>query len=105
MLTSVAGNAKEVLDCRESCARPGLWLRAFQRYGSILQFTPHFHSWIPDGVFSQGTDGTLQFHRLPPPNDDDIDRLQTNICRCGTYWRIRKAIHRAADLIGQEDDR
>jgi aerobic-type carbon monoxide dehydrogenase small subunit (CoxS/CutS family) len=43
--------------------------------------------------------------RIPNPSDDDIDRLQTNICRCGTYWRIRKAIHRAADLIGQEDDR
>jgi aerobic-type carbon monoxide dehydrogenase small subunit (CoxS/CutS family) len=43
--------------------------------------------------------------RIPNPSDDDIDRLQTNICRCGTYWRIRKAIHRAADLIGQEEDR
>ena len=31
------------------------------------------------------------------PTDDDIDRaLQRNICRCGTYQRIRKAIHRAA---------
>ncbi len=43
--------------------------------------------------------------RIPNPSDDDIDRLQTNICRCGTYWRIRKAIHRAADLIGQEEER
>ena len=46
-----------------------------QRYGSILQFTPHFHSWIPDGVFSQDGDGGLQFHRGPPPDDEDIDRL------------------------------
>jgi len=46
-----------------------------QRYGSILQFTPHFHSWIPDGVFSHRGDGELSFHRLPPPDDDDIDRL------------------------------
>ena len=30
------------------------------------------------------------------PNDDDIDSAITNICRCGTYNRIRKAIHRAA---------
>ena len=31
------------------------------------------------------------------PSDDDIDRaLSGNICRCGTYVRIRKAIHRAA---------
>ena len=33
----------------------------------------------------------------PAPTDDDIDRTVTNICRCGTYPRIRKAIHRAAN--------
>jgi len=31
------------------------------------------------------------------PDDDVIDRSITNICRCGTYPRIRKAIHRAAN--------
>jgi len=30
------------------------------------------------------------------PTDDDIDAAISNICRCGTYNRIRKAIHRAA---------
>ncbi|MFC0181540.1 isoquinoline 1-oxidoreductase, alpha subunit [Pseudarcicella hirudinis] len=36
----------------------------------------------------------------PNPNDEDIDAAMSgNICRCGTYPRIRKAIHRAADLI------
>src|SRR5919202_2621665 len=32
------------------------------------------------------------------PSDGDITREITNICRCGTYQRIRTAIHRAADL-------
>jgi isoquinoline 1-oxidoreductase alpha subunit len=32
----------------------------------------------------------------PQPSDDDIDATITNLCRCGTYPRIRKAIHRAA---------
>lgn len=32
----------------------------------------------------------------PKPTDEDIDAAITNICRCGTYARIRKAIHRAA---------
>jgi aerobic-type carbon monoxide dehydrogenase small subunit (CoxS/CutS family) len=33
----------------------------------------------------------------PHPGDDEIDRAMAgNICRCGTYQRIRKAIHRAA---------
>ncbi|HZW59507.1 MAG TPA: (2Fe-2S)-binding protein, partial [Woeseiaceae bacterium] len=27
---------------------------------------------------------------LPQPSDDDIDRLHTNICRCGTYYRMRR---------------
>ena len=32
----------------------------------------------------------------PKPTDADIDANLTNICRCGTYVRIRSAIHRAA---------
>jgi isoquinoline 1-oxidoreductase alpha subunit len=35
----------------------------------------------------------------PNPSDEDIDSAMSgNICRCGTYPRIRKAIHRAAEL-------
>ena len=35
----------------------------------------------------------------PNPNDQDIDNAMSgNICRCGTYPRIRKAIHQAAQL-------
>ena len=30
------------------------------------------------------------------PSDEEIDRAMTNICRCGTYQRVRRAIHRAA---------
>ena len=32
----------------------------------------------------------------PAPSDADIDEAMTNICRCGTYTRIRAAIHSAA---------
>jgi aerobic-type carbon monoxide dehydrogenase small subunit (CoxS/CutS family) len=34
----------------------------------------------------------------PQPTDADIDAGMTNLCRCGTYPRIKKAIHRAAGL-------
>ena len=35
----------------------------------------------------------------PKPTDKDIDEAMSgNICRCGTYPRIRRAIHRAAEL-------
>jgi isoquinoline 1-oxidoreductase subunit alpha len=37
--------------------------------------------------------------KKPNPTDADIDDFMSgNICRCGTYQRIRKAIHRAANL-------
>lgn len=36
----------------------------------------------------------------PHPTDADIDAaMQGNLCRCGTYQRIRSAIHRAAEMI------
>ena len=34
--------------------------------------------------------------RKPRPTDQDIDEAMTNICRCGSYARIREAIHAAA---------
>lgn len=36
--------------------------------------------------------------KIPNPTDDDIDAAITNVCRCATYYRMRKAIHRAAAL-------
>jgi isoquinoline 1-oxidoreductase alpha subunit len=36
--------------------------------------------------------------RSPKPTDAEISDEMTNICRCGTYRRIRQAIHRAAEL-------
>ncbi|HXJ31271.1 MAG TPA: (2Fe-2S)-binding protein [Gemmatimonadales bacterium] len=35
----------------------------------------------------------------PHPSDADIDAAMTNICRCGTYQRIRRAVHRAAGEV------
>jgi isoquinoline 1-oxidoreductase alpha subunit len=39
----------------------------------------------------------------PNPTDAEIDLAVTNICRCGTYNRVRKAIHRAAQMQGNDD--
>jgi isoquinoline 1-oxidoreductase alpha subunit len=36
--------------------------------------------------------------KKPNPSDADIDDEMTNICRCGTYPRMRAAVHRAAEL-------
>ena len=69
-----------------------------QRYGSILQFTPHFHSWLPDGVFSDDGQGGLQFHRLPPPRDDDIDRLLLRVAA-----KVDKLLSDADDAPADDD--
>ncbi len=37
--------------------------------------------------------------RIPRPSDADIDEAMTNICRCGTYPRVRAAIHCASGQI------
>jgi isoquinoline 1-oxidoreductase subunit alpha len=43
-------------------------------------------------------------NRTPHPSDADIDSNVTNICRCGTYNRVRKAIHRAAGEMGAHQE-
>jgi isoquinoline 1-oxidoreductase alpha subunit len=46
---------------------------------------------------------TVEFlKKHPQPSDADIDSNIDNLCRCGTYVRIRKAIHRAAALMAGE---
>ncbi|MCD2450476.1 (2Fe-2S)-binding protein [Methylicorpusculum oleiharenae] len=41
--------------------------------------------------------------KSPNPSDDEIDKaLAGNLCRCGTYLRIRAGIHRAAEISAQE---
>lgn len=41
----------------------------------------------------------------PAPTDADIDAAMAgNLCRCGTYQRIRGAVHRAAELASKEKD-
>jgi isoquinoline 1-oxidoreductase alpha subunit len=40
----------------------------------------------------------------PRPTDADIDNAMTNICRCGTYQRIRTAVHLAAGSAGRTEN-
>ncbi|MEM9259524.1 MAG: (2Fe-2S)-binding protein [Bacteroidota bacterium] len=39
---------------------------------------------------------------IPQPTDEDIDRNIINVCRCATYYRMRKAIHRAAEIQNEK---
>lgn len=65
--------------------------------------TPIQAAWIAEQVPQCGycqsgmiMAATALLARTPNPTDAQIDEAMTNICRCGTYPRIRRAIHRAA---------
>lgn len=42
---------------------------------------------------------TALLRGTPQPTDADIDGAMSNLCRCGTYQRVRAAIHHAADQL------
>ena len=69
------------------------------------QIHPVQQAWIDEIVpqcgycqpgFIMATAALLE--KIPNPTDEDIDQNIVNICRCGTYYRMRKAIHKAANL-------
>jgi isoquinoline 1-oxidoreductase subunit alpha len=45
---------------------------------------------------------TALLKQSPRPTDEDIDATITNICRCGTFVRVRRAIHAIAEGTGGE---
>ncbi len=54
---------------------------------------------VPQCGYCQGgqiLSAVALLRKKPRPTDNDIDEAMTNICRCGTYARIRTAIHAAA---------
>jgi isoquinoline 1-oxidoreductase alpha subunit len=70
---------------------------------SIDRSHPVQKAWIAESVPQCGycqsgmiLSAAALLKRKPHPTDADIDMAMTNICRCGTYDRARKAIHRAA---------
>ncbi|MCC6360116.1 MAG: (2Fe-2S)-binding protein [Phycisphaerales bacterium] len=70
---------------------------------------PLQQAWIEEDVPQCGycqsgqiMSAAVLLRECPKPTDTDIDDAMCgNLCRCGTYQRIRKAIHRAADLMGK----
>jgi aerobic-type carbon monoxide dehydrogenase small subunit (CoxS/CutS family) len=68
---------------------------------------PVMAAWIADQVPQCGychsgqiISAVALLNEIPHPTDADIDRAMSgNICRCGTYQRIRRAIHRAAETV------
>ena len=94
-----------------SCVTPvsavqGKDIRTIESLGSAEQ--PHAlqQAWIAEQVPQCGycQSGMLMaaaalLAHTPHPTDAEIDAAMSNICRCGTYQRVRAAIHRAANSV------
>jgi Putative transposase/Transposase zinc-binding domain len=61
-------------------------LTVVQRFGSSLNLNVHFHAIVMDGVYAEQPDGTMLFHPLPAPADEDVARLARAVCRKVTRY-------------------
>jgi isoquinoline 1-oxidoreductase alpha subunit len=94
-----------------SCVLPvvaaqGKKIRTIEALGSTDKQHALQAAWIAEQVPQCGycQSGMLMaaaalLERTPRPTDSDIDAAMTNLCRCGTYQRVRKAIHLAAATL------
>ena len=91
-----------------SCVTPvasvaGAKIKTIESLGTLEKPHPLQLAWIAEQVPQCGycQSGMLMaaaalLERKPKPTDADIEEAMTNLCRCGTYQRVRAAIHRAA---------
>jgi len=93
-----------------SCSYPaklaeGKEITTIEGLGQDGQLHPVQQAWMEEVVpqcgycqpgFIMSTAAMLE--EIPNPTDEDIDQNIINICRCATYYRMRKAIHRAAEI-------
>ncbi|GAB5486589.1 MAG: (2Fe-2S)-binding protein [Parasphingorhabdus sp.] len=93
-----------------SCVTPmsvaeGTEIKTIEALAEGDKLHPVQQAWIEEDVAQCGYCQAGQImavvdllERIPNPTDEEIDANLTNICRCGTYYRLRKAVHRAAEL-------
>ena len=99
---------------RRSCVTPcgdvaGTSIVTIEGLGSGDALHPVQQAWIEENVPQCGycqagqiMTAVVLLRARPRPTDAEIDdAMSANLCRCGTYPRIRKAVHRAAELLAQ----
>jgi hypothetical protein len=68
-------------------------LTVVQRFGSSLSLNVHFHVVAIDGLYAEQPDGSLLFHPLPAPTDDDVARTARAVSRkVSRYLRRRMGV-------------
>lgn len=98
-----------------SCVTPlaaaaGKKIKTIEGQADNARLSPVQHAWLETDVAQCGycqsgqiMAATALLAANPRPSDSEIDQAMSgNICRCGTYPRIRKAVHLAADLMAGE---
>jgi aerobic-type carbon monoxide dehydrogenase small subunit (CoxS/CutS family) len=100
-----------------SCVTPvsvveGRDVRTIEGLATEAGLHPVQRAWLAEDVVQCGycqpgqlMSAAAMLSRNTDPSDEDIDRAMSgNICRCGTYGRIRSAIKRAARILRDEPD-
>ena len=89
-LSAVGGGAVQTIEGLGSADRPHALQRAW-----VLHQVPQC-GYCQSGLLMAAA---ALLERQPKPSDADIDAALTNLCRCGTYPRVRAAIHTAAAAL------
>ena len=98
-----------------SCVTPlaeaaGKKIKTIEGQADNARLSPVQQAWLQTDVAQCGycqsgqiMAATALLAANPRPSDSEIDQAMSgNVCRCGTYPRIRKAVHLAADLMAGE---
>ena len=72
-------------------------LTVVQRFGSSLSLNVHFHVAAIDGVYAEQPDGSLLFHPLPAPTDDDVARTARAV-----YRKVSRYLQRRMGVGGDK---
>ncbi len=89
-LSAIGGRAVQTIEGLGSADRPHALQRAW-----VLHQVPQC-GYCQSGLLMAAA---ALLERQPRPSDADIDAALTNLCRCGTYPRVRAAIHTAATAL------
>ena len=102
---TVLMDGRAVRSCMRPVERVSGEITTLEGLSTDGELHPVQQAWIDEQVpqcgycqAGQMMAATALLKKSPKPSDSEIDQAMDNICRCGTYLRIRKAIHRAAEL-------
>jgi hypothetical protein len=79
-----------------ACGETGA-VTAIQLAGSFVNANVHFHTLVPEGAWHEQPDGSVAFHPLPPPTDEDVEVLAVRIVRRVVRLLARRDADAAVD--------